>query len=654
MQRRMWPLRALLITAAVLLTISCWLGRRYKTEPWSQTVHPKRMANSRGEAIISAFWTLNVYDARTEELLWSARCEGYLDLVADHYLVALQHGKISLIDIDDALVVPILHDSPHRFRPVNFEPFSVEVLGLEETSHVRNVVIAIPGTNRFLVHSPSSRSGASANVWAFEAQSHRVQLLAKWQCDNGGLFVTPDGRVQSVSVDGTKVEEYNLEDFSVKKSGPFPAGVAAVAMHARNYLVDYPDPKSGVTQVRRLDDWSLIPELNFPLAFVSEAEVGDDRRYHIFSDRSFYFSKRLVVYDAQLRRVAFDSGPANGFTSARIKDGHLQLQTAALGETTYHYDLSNGELVEETRPYVWIIAAMPCMLLASLAWLIAWIKWGPASRRGLPLNIVFVAVLFIAPLLWRTGRVGIFYFPDIPTVGYIVVVVFGLFFCLGLYAVFGNGRVLLRFVPLLLGISLLWSAVDHFNLVNLRDEPFTHAWVMLRIWFLFIAVSLLLFCLVRAYGWRIVHSTGTAAGIAREKPTIYLVDFFAATTCAAILVAAVGSKTDLLVAEQMRWFVLGRSALLVGTSSLGLVAFARKRTVYLAASCLAVLVAVFAIADIVNHVAMESERRQLWYRIATDMRDPIFMSLVTFTFCSIMRQSGMRWKYCGAASWSGR
>lgn len=372
--RRWLPFMGMLLAAMILLAISCWLGRSFAIDPpWTQIARASRQTNLRGESI-AIFFALAVFDSRTGEHRWTSDIPGACNrLVAEHYLAGVREGKIEAVDLDDALAVPITVQGRTKMRDVEWQPFELNVPDLHNAYPNHADVLAIPGTNCFLVHNPGASPYGPATVYAVEIESRSLRLLAQWTCANKGLFVLPSGQVNSVKPDGSVVEVRWAKYFAIERTLPFPAGVRSWQVETRNSLLSYPDPKTQVSRVCRLDDFSPIPELNIPLLRSNYQEVGDDRKYHILSDQHLRASRRLVVYDSVDRQIVYDSGPALGYKHAEIRDAQLRLSTTVLGLTTRIIDLQSGQVVRIERPYLWIITAMPLVLLAALVWLMTWI-----------------------------------------------------------------------------------------------------------------------------------------------------------------------------------------------------------------------------------------------------------------------------------------
>ncbi len=646
-----------MLTLAVgLVAVACILGREFKIDkPWVQELYPWRIPNSRGEAV-SSFWDiLKVYDTRSGKLLWWAKTPGYFEyLVGDHYLVRLLDQKVESVDIDEAATVP---DEPGEscFRPVEFQLRTLEISDFKVAVHVRPQLTSLPESNRFLIHSPDE-SRKFARVYACEVDSQGVRLVDQWQCDIGGLFVTPRGQINTVLPDRSAIEVRWSTDFKITGTIPFAAGIAASEIDSHNDLLSYADPVTTMPRVLRVDDFSPIPELDLPLCLSPSipAQTGSDRRYHILSDRALAVSKRLVVYDSIARRSVYDA-PADGFKAVKIEDGKLTLSTLKFGLTESVYDLISGRLIETRRPFLWIIVSMAGVLLGGLIWLVSWIARVPVPARLIPLNILLISMLFMWPLIWRTGREGFAAFQGHPTIDFSHMVVLANFFCLAIFAALGSGRMLLRLVPLLISISMLWYAIIHFVQINLEDFGSRgHQQVSFRIWITFTVFAFGALYAMRYLGWRLAklpslqsHSslqTNQAdAKRTAEQPNVYLIDCFILTASVALAIKVAGPQVDLLLQDEMKEFVLGRSLLLVGMAMLGLVALVPSPRVFRAATILAVVVAVLGIADIVLHVSLEIYKNKAWYRLANEVRYPVFLSLAAFACCSIMRRAGIRW-----------
>ncbi len=318
-----------------------------------------------------------------------------------------------------------------------------------------------------------------------------------------------------------EVECRTSSDFQIESRRAFPIGLTDwQAITVRNHLFSYFDPRRLTTHVCRLDDFTAIPELSIPLLRKSVPEIGEDQRYHILSDGGLSQSRRLVVYDATRQRIAFDSGLANGFRSADIVDGQLRLSTLAFGLSILHYDLQQARWASVEHPFLWIIMAMPVVLLAGLAWVFVWITKLPCSAKFIPLNMALLAGLFLTPLAWRTGRLGFMSSVARPRWSIACQSSWPFHFCLAMFAVFGRWRFLLRWIPFLLGLTALFAYVHYSKSVDFnRAIPNSQEILSLRIWVTFSILSALAMGVLRVLGFSIVRvnrpPSGEVATLAR-------------------------------------------------------------------------------------------------------------------------------------------
>ena len=640
----------MLLAATGLVAVSCWLGTEFRIdEPGVQIARIPRIPNSRGESIRGALG-LTVYDTRSEKLFWRVDTTGQFQfLVGDHYMVGLRSGRIEVIDIDDALAAPI---DERKVRHFEFESFGIDVRGLNP-AQTESSIHAIPGGNRFILQMRSEQDSSPrrfvfnplSTAYLYEIESRSIRLLTSWPCQKADVAVLPDGRVLSVAPRGGVVELRSPHDFQIESQRAFPVGLNDwQAIIVRNHLFSYLDENTGFTCVCRLDDFSELAELKFPLVRKSATEIGEDRRFHILSDGTLPKSRRLVVYDTTSRRIAFDSGAANGFRSADVRDGQLRLTNLAFGLTTLYYDLQSGQCVRVERPFLWIIVAMPVVLLAGLAWLSVWITKLPCSTRLIPWNIALVATMFLTPLVWRTGRWGFAHATPRPTIEFSLSVVLALSFCLALFAAFGRWRWLLRVMPFLMGLAALFAYVHYFKLVDFnRDNPYSPAVLSLRIWITFSILSALTLGALRMAGCGIVNSK-MSQPVDGRGAHIHLLDIFLMTAVVASMLTVFVAHVDLLISPTGAAFVLASSAMLTVVACLGLLALVENSRLHRLANILAILVALMGIVEIVVHVSCAHRASELWYRMASDCRYPIFTALCVFAFCSIMRSADLRLK----------
>ncbi len=158
----------MLLIAIGLVAVSCWLGQEFRIDQPGVTVTRfARQPNSRGESF-HWFLDLNVFDTRSQELLWRVKTPGpYQHLVGDHYLVGFRSGRVEVIDIDDARAAPI---DDRKFRQFEFASFGVDVPGLTPAD-THSIFHAIPNSHRFILQipalpDPSTISVVSQELWS--------------------------------------------------------------------------------------------------------------------------------------------------------------------------------------------------------------------------------------------------------------------------------------------------------------------------------------------------------------------------------------------------------------------------------------------------------------------------------------------------------
>ena len=592
----------LLLNAALLEVWACSLTQWFGAHPTDiQRIRTSVQTNSRGQAVRS-FLSLSVSDASTGRLLWTADTPpGFNTLVADHYLIGIEAGRVLAIDIDDALSVPINPGNAQLKRPVKFQPFAVPFVGFTRSVAPLSIrVVAVPGTNRFLIHEPTR---TEATIHAFEIEGRTIRHLTSWDCDTLPPHALPNGQINSVKPDGSAMEARSPTDFEVIRTMPMPAWLTSWgSLKLHNYMYSFGSSKSPTVQVGLLEDLEPIPNLNIALGRYPEDEMVEDRRYHILSDDALWACPRLLVYDALDRKVAFDSGPVNGYSAAKIIDGHLRLSQNKLGQTTQVIDLSTGKLVRTERPYLWIMVSMPLLLLASLIWLCNWIKRVHGPRWTWPVNILFLTALFTTPLLIRTARRPLILLGIFPSANYCLAAVEAACFCLAIYAVFGRGRPLLRIVPILTCMSVLFALGQHFKMIEFSAGTLPgRTELSFRIWITFVVISVGILCAMRYLGWKLNRESPAEQPLPSDSSRVHLADLFALTAIVAFTISIMGPKLDLLVSPNDQVTVAAKSLWLAGMGVMGMFALAPRPTAYRMA---AVTLSLLALVDIVLRVSV--------------------------------------------------
>ncbi len=652
MRTRKPSLAVMLLAALVLACVGIWMGQTFKPAQINRpSIEAQQQPNSRGEWISGSFG-VQVYDARSGELVWAAPIdEPFPYLVGDHYLVGIRTGKLEAIDLDSALATPIDQDKRrhHRFEKLSgtFDGF----LPSQNTLHVP--IKAIPGGNRFLLHVFTDSNMTVSTVVAFEIQAQSIVELSRWTSGpiNSNVAITPGGLIVSPTANDQGVEVREPTKFELLRTMPLPTGMISWTQgRPHNDLLSVLNFQSKITRVYRLEDLSFVMETDASPHTISQ-EFGDDRRYHLFTGGQSA-KGRLLVYDAVDKRIAHDSQSAG--ENMAIRDGQLIVQSATCGLTRKFIDLKSGQVRVE-RPYLWIVIGLPILLLAALAWLVRWIAGFSAAAEYLPLNIAWVSLLFVAPLQWRIAQTRMTIFPgrfmSDSTIPYVFAVVLAIFFCLVMLAAFSKARLATRCLPLFLAIALLYTFIYIFNSIDFEAAtPFEPEVKSLRTWMMFTLVSAICLGGARMLGQRVTLDVVSDSNDAAARPPrsqllfsgIRLADIFLLTTVLAACMTLFGPQIDLLLATEAGMQVFGQSCLLVAAASLGLVALAPSQTTYVIATRIALALAVILIFDIASFVGFRRTSR-IWGLLIL-VRYPVFLSLCVFTFCSMMRQAGYRWR----------
>ncbi len=635
----------MILAGVGLCGLATWLCISYSLDkPWIQRLNMARQRNSRGQ-IVQLFFDIRVMDAKSGELLWSAEKPPVSALVGEHYLVGCDQGKIVAIDLDDALSAPTIPGSRDKRKDIQFQRFELLIPEITLSLNRQPREMAIPNTNRFLVLLPDSDPRKAATAYAVEIQDRTLKLMAQWTCHNRGLFVLPNGQINSLQPGKGAMEIRSPDDFHVERTVKVPAGFLGADFQVRNDLFSFSDPKTSVAKVGSLQDLAILPGLDIGLCSEAPPEFGSDRRYHVLSDGRLRHSRRLVVYDSEKRAVVYDSGPGLGWKAVQIKEGCLHLTSLLWGYTTEVIDLASGQTVSIARPYRWILLCMPCVLMAALVWLQVWTTRVPVTAWNLPANILFVAALFMTPLIYREGRAGFHIFGYYPGVRFTLSMVLVLYFGLALYAAMGRGRVLLRLVPILLCLSAMLFVFDGLKLIDFtRAAAQRDAVLAFRVWITFGVFSLVMLYVLSYLGLRFDALDRTDVRLAQAEASskgrarVHLLDLFVLTTSVALAIKMFGPVLDVLIDPQYAWYVVQQAGQYVAAAAFGLLALVRSQRLYKIIAPCVFVVALSAIVDIVVHLAMEKYRLQWWYRAADEARYVIFVGLASFAMCSMIRR----------------
>ncbi len=309
-------------------------------------------------------------------------------------------------------------------------------------------------------------------------------------------------------------------------------------------------------------------------------------------------------------------------------------------------DLATGRLAKRYQPFAWVAWVVPIILLLSLAWLIVWLRLTRDWPRFAAINILLTAVLFVTPLLTHVAVHGGARILFRPAMGYPCIVLLALMFCLSLYVVYGRHRVLLRTTPVWLTLAVALG-LSNLHVSETGKRGLDGMWGMvgasMRLLVEFSFVSIAVLACMRLIGFGMGKPTHSKSDDQSAK-SIPLRDMFVFTACiAAFMAAAAPSRAFLLDPMPMLGTVIA-SLLVAAPALLGLIALAPSPSIYRFMQILALVLALLLIAEISMHIAMGHWHIYIWYSVFIFFRYFTFLFLVTFTFGTILRHAGYRWR----------
>ncbi len=489
--------------------------------------------NSRGQRIVLRR-TLEIFDDRSGRSLWSGPMPfEFPYVVGDHYLIEAGDSEFTILDLD--LLIETGVQTPQS------TPMS-GVMNLGGLGTIANDLQPIPGTNRFLYHF---RDANNANVTVFEIDGGQLQTITSWPTVGDSMVHQYNGMVITAAPLTAEVEVRSLEDFQLIKKLPLPAGMAAwgdstSSTAISNDLFSFAEVKTGFTRVGRLDDFTLVPELNLPVLVSVLKSVDPNEKRFVLLGEPQGKPTRVIVYDTQNRRVVVDQMVPIGCVDQRIAAGHLVFVSELLGLTVDMIDLQSGLLARRFQPFAWVVVALPAILLLALGWLIFWMRATAPWPNLAVLNIVFIAAVFVTPLLAHVALFGLSRILFRPSMGYCCVTLLALTLCLSLYVVYGQQRILLRTVPVWIGLAIALGLANLYvgetgrrGLAGMTGM----AGAAMRLLVIVSVVSIVVLACMRSMGFGIARKSQSAS-LPGNKATLPLRDIFVFTACIAAFVAA--------------------------------------------------------------------------------------------------------------------
>ncbi len=516
--------------------------------------------NSRGQRVFfgrskGGESLLEIIDDQTGQVIASTKHVGVGLLVGDDYLVG---GCL-----EGLIVERIVQRTTNGRTTIQLEKHICPIENPPSPIADGRGLQAIAGTNRFIY---LCHDNTPPTIRVYEIDGGSIKEIARWTTVSKSAMVQHSGKLFTASQDGQSVEVRDLSGFNLletrslpsglKSWEPDPLGISPLA--TRNDLFSFVDPK-GFTRVHRIDDFSLIPELDASVTRGGvKSEQGDFRRYVMLTDGMFR-QLSLTVYDSVNGRIVYQGTPPVGVEAMHIVDHYLVYVTAESGLTVEMHDLETGRLAQRYQPFAWIVWSVPVILCLALVWVVGWIRTSSRWAGHGWLSILIMAILFVTPLLIHAIE---FNEPNVlrPSIGFSGCVVLVFLFGLALYVVYGSERFLLRSVPLWLYMAAVLGAVNLCvnqrgvrGLVALERLP-AEPVVFLVI---FPLVAVLVLTVLRVVGWlfrerdrMLGRRPIETPALGVDKParqSIWLRDIFIVTASIAVFVAAAKPNTFYLV-----------------------------------------------------------------------------------------------------------
>lgn len=608
--------------------------------PFDSVDESSIVRNSRGQRIVLRK-QLEIFDDQSGRLLWSGKMPfEYPKLVGDQYLIEPGIDEFTIIDLNQLIETGSVN--------LQVTPMSGAVqlrMGSPTLTPVQNFH-PIDGTNRFLYHF---QDATQANVTVFEVEAGQVRAVTSWPTVSDSQVYQYEGTVLTAAPASAEVEVRSLGDFQLIKKFPLPPGMGVWGNLASNTvlsqsLFSYNEIKTGIARVGHLDNFTLVPDLNLSILATVLKTDPDEKRFVLLGDARFR-TARVVVYDTQDRRVVIDRSVPRGCVDQRIAAGHLVFVSELFGLTVDMIDLQTGQLSKRYQPFAWVAWALPVILLLALGWLIVWLRVTEPWPSLAVLNILFIATLFVTPQLAHVAMFGAARVLFRPAMGYGCVTLLALTFCLSLYTVYGRQRILLRTVPVWIGLAVALglanlhvSETGRMGLAGMRGM--VGSAVRSLVIYSFVSIAVLATMRIMGFG---IYCKGQPASTEPSRATIPLRDIFVFTACIAAFVAAAAPNRAFLIDPMPFFGTIVGSLLVSAPALLGLISLAPSSSIYQFMRVLALGLALTLIVEITLHISMGHWHVHIWYYLFLFFRYFVFMFLATFVCGSVLRQAGYRW-----------
>ena len=579
---------------------------------------------------------IEILDARSGELRWSDKSlKGYGFLVGEQYLIAVEEGRIKVVDLS-----PVLGNASDVGH-IKLEPVEYAIDGLPTRKRWADpeCVVPIAKTNRILCLT-GQPPGMTATVYELSARG--IKAIKAWPCGDAPAIVR-GGKVLTFASNPPRLEVRSLENLSLLQTIPIPAETRAELgkwseVRYHKDLISFPGAKSLAQVVCHLNDLSIIPGLDLPLVNYLPEKVGD-WRYHLLADDLPDNGRRIAVYDSQERKIVYDARPPRGATAAGIVDRDLVMVTGEMGLTVEMVDLAKGRLSARYQPYRWYVLAMPVILLAALAWFVNWRRYSVEWLHPIP-NMAFVALLFLTPLVWRMMTIHYWNVLLRPAVGFSLAALCAVSFAVAVLTALGTQRILLRLAGLCVWLSCVGAALRGLLAIDLSDHSrlMTVESILVKVLLFTVAVALTL-SLCRRFGITpILVKSRLSSEVQPSAAAMPMRDLFALTGAIALLVSVMTPCYDYLREHAFQGWEVG---IIFAFAPVGLLALVRNQRMFRTVADIQIVIACVAIVVATLNLAWSNCYAVLLYRQACDLSYLLLVMVGSFGLCSLMRTSDL-------------